>query len=92
MEEYIWEPKSHNDFYHNAGLLVSRYLKFDGIEDYHHKKFNVAIYHTITIDKNNYKTIDDITNYFSSKPTTQKDMDISEYIELKKNRRLQNEF
>lgn len=84
MEEYIWEPKTYKDFYRNAGLLVSRYLKFDGIDDYNHKKHNVAIYHTITIDKNNYKTIDDITNYFSSKPTAQKDMDISDYIELKK--------
>jgi hypothetical protein len=84
MEEYNFNPKTYNDFYKNAEFIVRKFLNFEDISDYNHKKHNVAIYHTITIDKNNYKTIDDIRNYFSSKPTAQKDMDISDYIELKK--------
>lgn len=84
MKDYNYNPISHNDFYHNAELLVSRYLKFDGIDDYHYKKNEIAIYHAITIDKNGYKTIEDITGYFDSKPTAQKDIGVSEYIEIKK--------
>ncbi len=87
MENYNFNPISHDEFYTNAELLVSRYLKFDGISDYHYKRNNIAIYHTITIDKNGYKTVEDITDYFESKPTAQKDITISQYIEDKKNRR-----
>ena len=84
MKDYNYNPISYDEFYRNAELLVSRYLKFDGAHDFYNKRDDIAIYHAIEIDKNGYKTIEDINKYFDNKPTAQKDIDVSEYIEIKK--------
>lgn len=82
MDNYNFNPNSYEDFFSNAENLVKKYFKFDGIEEYHLIKNNIAVYHALQIDMAGCKTIDDVKKYMDAKPRIE-NKNIAEWLKKK---------
>ena len=72
MDNYIWEPKTYDDFLHNARQLAYRYEMKSKANDFHWWMWEIGVPYAIHFHRENIKTREEIDTFMQLEDTEEK--------------------
>lgn len=72
MENYNWEPKTYDDFLHNARQLACKYEMKSKADDFHWWMWEMGVPYATHFHRENFNTPEQIDSFMQAEDTEEK--------------------